>query len=175
MKSLLTYLSLSSLLLLAACSTTRYEGGKSTLNIRDVKCLIIPFDNATDNEAASVAITQMTASCLDGKNVDYTYANGDERKAQEGKTLTWKQVGEESGYTHLLRGNVHEYHYKTDLDGDPAVGLSMRLINISTGKTDWQGSSSVTGYTYASVSSASQRAVNKLVRNMFTDLRCSKK
>jgi len=68
--------------------------------------------------------------------------------------------------THILIGTVHEYRYKTDLDGDPAVGITMRLVDAETGETVWQGSSGNVGYAFASLTSAAQKAVRTLVRDM---------
>lgn len=164
---------------LCACSTARYTGSTTTgvhgsknpvsLDKKAIHILLIPLDNATNSESASIAITEMCASSLSKQQITHTRAEGDERKANEdGKKPSWLTYARDQGsFTHLLRGSVHEYHYKTDLDGDPAVGISLRLIEASSGKTLWQGTSSVTGYTYASVSSAGQQAINILIDKMF--------
>jgi hypothetical protein len=68
--------------------------------------------------------------------------------------------------THLLIGAVHEYRYKTDLDGDPAVGISLRLVDAKDGRTIWQGTSSRVGVLFASVSKTAQRAVRDLVKHL---------
>lgn len=165
-------------LMLTACSSVRYEGPKQgTLSLKDVRVLLIPFDNATDSESASVALTEMTASALDSEGVNYSKAEDrlPPKPAEGEQQKSWFEVALEGNHTHLLRGSVTEYHYKTDLDGDPAVGVSMRLIQVATERTVWQGSSSATGYGYASLSSAGQQAVNKLVLKMFKDSSAAKR
>ncbi len=161
------------LLFLTACSSIKYEGPAGTLLARkDVKILLVTFDNATDSESAPIALTAMTASTLSSSKVNYgtTDSNLPPLKNKEtGERSTWFDIAREGGYTHLLRGTVHEYRYKTDLDGDPAVGVSMRLINVADSTTVWHASSSATGYAYASLSSASMQAVTQLIGNLFKD------
>lgn len=155
--------------LLSACTAVRYQGPQAAYpSTQTMRILLIPFDNATNSEAAAVALTEMTASALSRQGANYTRSrevsppHGDEASPRP----TWFEYAAGQGYTHLLRGTVTEYHYKTDLDGDPAVGLSMRLEQVSSGKTVWQASTSATGYGFASLSSAAQRAADKLVRKL---------
>lgn len=156
------------MLLLNSCTSVRYEGPRhSSLKRAETKILIVPLDNATDNEAAAVALTEMTASSLQYEGVSYVKV--DDRPALSNAGQDWLSYAKERKCNYVLRGTVHEYHYKTDLDGDPAVGLSLRLINADNGETRWQGTSTATGFSFASVSSAAQQAVNKLVSNMFED------
>jgi len=157
-------------LLMCACSSVSYKGSSALgKNATHAKFLLIPLDNATDSEAASTALTEMTASALQAKGI--AYVRMQERQppvnAETNNKPTWLDYAKENGFTHLLRGTVTEYHYKTDLDGDPAVGLSMHIINVETGETQWQASSSATGFGLTSLSEAGQRAANKLVANIF--------
>ena len=84
----------------------------------------------------------------------------------QGPDGRYAELARTVGATHLLIGTVHEYRYKTDLDGDPAVGLTLRLIDAATGQTLWQGSGTNVGYAFASVTSAAQKAVRALVRDL---------
>jgi hypothetical protein len=63
-------------------------------------------------------------------------------------------------------GTALEYRYKTDLDGDPTVGISVRLVEALDGRTVWQGSSAKVGVWFASLTMAGQRAVRHLAARM---------
>lgn len=153
----------------AGCATVVTNGG-NTGTIRVERLLLPPFTNATDDEHASRALTEMTGSALVEAGLplfqtEESLIRSAADKAQ-GPDGRYAELARTVGATHLLIGTVHEYRYKTDLDGDPAVGITLRLIDASTGQTLWQGSSGNVGYAFASVTSASQKAVRALMRDL---------
>ncbi len=158
------------LLLTAGCATTVTDGNQAASNVSVARLLLPPFVNATDDEHASRALTEMTGSALveAGMPLFQTEetlirSSGDKAQGPDGR---YAEVARTVGATHLLIGTVHEYRYKTDLDGDPAVGITLRLVEAATGQTIWQGTSGNVGYAFASVTSAGQKAVRALVKEM---------
>jgi len=157
-------------LLLVGCSTTIHQGTAPASPTSDLRVFLAPFNNATDDDHAGRALTEITASVLLEHGI--TLANTELANA---RTRAENAAGEDGLYsesikalnaTHLLIGTVHEYRYKTDLDGDPVVGISMRLVDTATSRVLWQGSCSRVGVLFSSLSLASQKAVNELVRQM---------
>ena len=166
MKRLLT---LCFIALTAGCATVVTQGGP-TGTIRVTRLLLPPFVNATDDQHASRALTEITGSAVVAAGLplfqtEETLIKGSADKAQ-GADGRYAELARTAGASHLLIGTVHEYRYKTDLDGDPAVGITLRLVDAATGETLWQGSSANVGYAFASVTSASQQAVRSLVRDL---------
>ncbi len=162
-------LALCLIALTAGCATVVTKGG-STGALRVERLLLPPFVNATDDEHASRALTEMTGSALSEAGLplfqtEDSLIKGSADKAQ-GPDGRYAELARTIGATHLLIGTVHEYRYKTDLDGDPAVGITLRLVDAATGQTLWQGSSGNVGYAFASVTSAAQKAVRSLVRDL---------
>lgn len=156
------------LVLLAGCShTVVYHGGAKSVPQADAHVFLPPFNNATDDEHASRALTELTASALLERHIPLTQSEPALFKSREEKAAgndgLYLEAAKLAQATHLLIGTVHEYRYKTDLDGDPAVGLTLRLVDAKTGVTLWQGSSAKVGVVFASLSKASQRAVRELV------------
>lgn len=160
---------LTLVLALSACSTVVYDGAnRSSLPIKNyVTLLMPPFKNATNDEHAATAIREMTGTAVLEEGIRLFQTEEVLKKTlvegAEGEDGKYSDIAEKVGATHLLMGTVHEYRYKTDLDGDPAVGITLRLVASTSGETVWQGTSSNTGYAFASLSSASQRAVRKLL------------
>jgi polysaccharide biosynthesis protein PelC len=158
-------------LLLAGCmSTVVYDGSQAGNAIRVERVLLPPFVNATDDEHASRALTEMTGSALVEAGIplfqtEETLIRSAADKAQ-GPDGRYAELARSVNASHLLIGTVHEYRYKTDLDGDPAVGLTLRLVDATSGQTLWQGTSGNVGYAFASITSASQKAVRALVRQI---------
>ncbi len=160
--------------LMAGCATVVYDGEPHDApEIGDhdtVRVLMPPFFNATNDDHAGRALTELTGSALIERGVPLyqteEFLISSQAETAAGPDGRYQELAGTVGATHLLVGTVHEYRYKTDLDGDPAVGVTIRLVEARTGRTVWQGSSSNIGYAFASVTSASQKAVRRLVRRM---------
>ena len=125
-----------------------------------------PFLNATDNEHAGQALTHVAGSILLEYGVPLyqneeilSQAADDTAPKQEVRYL---QIARDNQATYLLLGTVHEYRYKSDLSANPAVGITLRLVNVADGRTLWQGSSSKVGHAYSSLTSTAQKAVRDL-------------
>ncbi len=149
------------------CKSTVQHGGVSNVQDPDLKIFMPAFFNATDDEHAGRALTEIAASVLlkQGrplvqKEPALVQSRGDKAAGQDGLFV---ETAKQLGATHLLIGTVHEYRYKTDLDGDPVVGISMRFIDAKSGETLWQGSSSKVKVFFASLTSTAQAAVEQLI------------
>lgn len=152
------------------CAHVVTTGGEGAGTVSVDRLLLPPFINATDDQHASRALTEMTGSALVSAGIAlYQTEELVLRTAQDtaqGTDGRYAEIARGVQASHLLIGTVHEYRYKTDLDGDPAVGITMRLVDAATGRTVWQGTSGNVGYAFASVTSAGQKAVNRLVAAM---------
>ena len=162
---------LLSLSLLSGCATVVYDGDSVEQDgSAELRVLMPPFFNATNDDHAGRALTELTGTALVARGIplyqteELLLSTQDETAA--GPEGRYSELAQTIGATHLLIGTVHEYRYKTDLDGDPAVGITIRIVDAHDGRTVWQGSSSNIGYAFASVTSASQRAVRRLVKRI---------
>ncbi len=158
------------LLFTAGCATVVHHGGPTRNVITVERLLLPPFVNATDDEHASRALTEMTGSALVEAGISLFQTEelliksaADKAQGADGR---YAELARTVSATHLLIGTVHEYRYKTDLDGDPAVGITLRLVDAATGQTLWQGTSGNVGYAFASVTSAGRKAVRTLVQEL---------
>lgn len=62
-----------------------------------------------------------------------------------------------------LTGSVHEWRYKVGVDGEPAVGITLKLINIETGEVVWTATGSRTGWSRSAVSTVAQDLLSRLL------------
>lgn len=62
-----------------------------------------------------------------------------------------------------LTGSVQEWRYKVGVDGEPAVGISLKLINIETGEIVWTATGSRTGWSRSAVSGVGQNLLRDLL------------
>jgi polysaccharide biosynthesis protein PelC len=155
------------LLLLPGCTTVVHDGGKSRINEGRFRMVMPPFLNATDNEHAGQALTQLTGSILLEYGIplyqteEILSKTTDEAAPKQ--EVRYLQIAQDTKATYLLIGTVHEYRYKSDLSANPAVGITLRLVNVADGRTLWQGSSSKVGRAYASLTATAQKTVRDLV------------
>jgi len=70
------------------------------------------------------------------------------------------------GYQYGVTGSVEEWQYKTGLDGEPAVGISLRVIDVNTGATVWSASGAKAGWGYSTLSGTAQQLMSDLVSDM---------
>jgi len=154
------------LLLFAGCTTLVHDGGNSLVHEGTLRVVMPPFLNATDHEHAGEALTQLTGSIVLEYGIPLYQTEEILSKTVDDTALQqemrYLQIARDNKATHLLIGIVHEYRYKSDLSANPAVGITLRLVNVADGRTLWQGSSSKVGRSYSSLTATAQKAVRDL-------------
>lgn len=74
--------------------------------------------------------------------------------------LAWAQ---ENNMRYGVTGSIEEWRYKSGLDGEPAVGLSLQVIDVASGDVLWSGSGSRAGWSRESLSGTAHKVLEKLV------------
>ncbi|SDS01742.1 hypothetical protein SAMN05216421_0752 [Halopseudomonas xinjiangensis] len=67
---------------------------------------------------------------------------------------------------YVISGSVEEWQYKNGLDGEPAVGLSLRVLEPSTGRVLWSNSGARAGWSRESLAGSAQKVIDKLVDDL---------
>lgn len=65
-----------------------------------------------------------------------------------------------------ITGAVHEWRYKTGLDGEPAVGLTLQVVELPSGQVLWTASGAKTGWGYSNVSGTAEKLVVQLLKGL---------
>jgi len=71
-----------------------------------------------------------------------------------------------SKYDYAVTGSVEEWRYKSGLDGEPAIGISMRVLELSTGKVVWAATGTQTGSGTENASGTALRLLDRLVHDL---------
>ena len=153
------------LLVVTGCASTLQSGGKGGGCLAGAKVLLAPVVNATDDDHAGAAVTELAGTVLMNRGASVVRADVSSDSTPVGTEALYQQARDKKAQF-VVEGTVHEYRYKTDLDGDPAVGITLRLVEASSGKVLWQGSSSEVGVGLSSLTSAAQDAVTKVIGKM---------
>lgn len=152
---------------LAGCASSVRTSATTLAVQRNATFLLPLYENATVNENAGVALTELTSTALmqrgfsvrqlerrDSLLLDPTAAPG---------LADYRAQARKRGADYLLLGTVHEYDFKTDLDGSPAVGITIKIVDPRTGNTVAQGSSGNVGHFSSSLTTTAQGAVEDLL------------
>lgn len=73
-------------------------------------------------------------------------------------------------FSYAVTGSVEEWQYKLGVGSEPAVGLTIRVIEVATGKVIWSASGSRSGWSTGSLSGTAQ----KLLRDLISSIQITK-
>lgn len=90
---------------------------------------------------------------------------GNERKSQE-DALRWAK---EQGMRYAVSGAVDEWRYKVGIDGEPAVGLALSVVDLHSGATVWSAVGGKSGWSREALSAVAQKLMKDMLRS--ADLR----
>lgn len=147
--------------LMVSCSTAT-QGQYKPLSA-SAKMVVLPFENNTETPYAGLRASSIARGVLasQGFNVDRLTYKQKEYTAEEIKNLM--EISKSKGYKYAVVGTVNEWRYKTGIDGEPAVSLTMRIVDLDTGETVWNGVSSKSGWGYKSIGVLAQEIIEDLV------------
>ena len=82
---------------------------------------------------------------------------------QLSEAIHWAEA---QGYAFGITGSVEEWLYKTGVEREPAVGVTLRVVDIHTGKTLWAVSGARSGWGREAVSGNAQKLLTKMLSKM---------
>lgn len=169
MKALLIRITLLlGITLLTACSTL----DRSEAPIVNGKALwvVLPFANNTETPLAGSRAEAIAESLLRAKGIgklrrypaalqqDALFEPGDRKQLDAG--LNWAR---EEGAQYALTGSVDEWRYKVGVDGEPAVGIALAIIDVTSGETIWNGVGGKSGWSREALSAVAQQLIRSLL------------
>lgn len=156
-------------LVVAGCSS--FSGGGNPTLSRDASWGVAPLVNFAQAPQAGERAEQILISILAEQGVrplmypqqpqrDLLLQDDRERQSQ---ALAWAR---EQKLAYVITGSVEEWQYKNGLDGEPAVGISLQILEPATGRVVWSSSGARAGWSRESVAGAAQTVLRKLVGNL---------
>lgn len=76
------------------------------------------------------------------------------------------QWARREGATWALTGTVTEWRYKSGVDGEPAVGVTLQLIEVRSGEVVWSATGARTGWGYQALAAVGQAQIDELLRGV---------
>lgn len=134
------------------------------------KWVLLPMANHTETPQAGLRAEAITETLLRNSGVAqlerYPAAlNPDglfdpaERKAQE-QAMAWAK-GLKARFA--VGGSVEEWRYKVGVDGEPAVGLTLSIVDLDNGAVVYSASGGKSGWSREALSAVAQKLARELL------------
>ena len=153
---------------MAACSTISHAPSQEL--DANAKWALLPMANYTETPQAGARMTEIAGAMLQGAGIAHLLRYlpettedpliGGDSTAELSKALAWAR---EQGAKYGVSGAVEEWRYKTGVEGEPAVGVTLHIIEIETGFTVWSGAGAKSGWARESVSGVAQKVIGELI------------
>lgn len=154
--------------LLSACSTV--DRGRAPALEANASWAVLPFENHTEtpmagNRAAAIASALLHARGVGqvkrytGDALQETLFDGRDAKRRE-DALAWAR---NEGVRYALVGAVDEWRYKVGVDGEPAVGVALEIVDVGSGATVWSAAGGKSGWSREALSAVGQKLIRDLL------------
>lgn len=168
------YLCLFVGLILVACTETVVNNSALFPVDLNANIAVIPFVNNTETPLAGERAMSISAAIIESRGLCHVrvYRNrhasktlfpGMSKTDSQTALLKWAR---DTHARYALTGSVNEWTYKVGLDGEPVVGLSIQLIELSTGRTVWTAVGSKSGGSRIAVTTVAQKLLNAMLNGL---------
>lgn len=159
---------MSIVVLLAGCATI--DASAPPVLKQGEKIALLPIQNLTQTPQVGDRVESIVESLLQAggrysvkrytgdTSSDQLFADVNQEMLQQ---ATAKARAQNVKYG--LTGSVQEWRYKVGVDGEPAVGISLKLIDLQTGEVVWTATGSKTGWSRSAVSAIGQTLLRTLL------------
>lgn len=155
-------------LMLAGCSTV-VRAPLPALE-RDARWAVLPLTNDTETPLAgnrAAAISEAVLRAAGVKQLVRAPQAGGGDALFDPATLPSTEQGLEwarkAGARYVLSGTVTEWRYKVGVDGEPAVGLTLQLLDAGSGQVLWSASGARSAWSRASLAGTAQTLIETLL------------
>ena len=156
-------------LLATGCSSFTSESAETLP--RDAQWGLLPLINYSQAPQAGERSEQILLSVLAEKGLrprlypavtqsDLPLLDDSERFNQ---ALEWAR---QENLDYVVSGSVDEWQYKSGLDGEPAVGISLQIIEPNSGRVVWSSSGARAGWSRESLAGTAQKVLRELIGDL---------
>jgi TolB-like protein len=150
-------------ILVSACATSIQSSSNPVTVDSGVKWALLPIANHTDTPQAGLAAESILEHQLRLRGISnlqhYPAAltrdslfEPTERKVTE-EAEKWAR---DQGVRYALVGSIQEWRYKVGIDGEPAVGVALKVVDLQSGQVVWSASGAKSGWSRQALSAVAQ-------------------
>ena len=154
---------------LAGCSTTN-TGNSGPAIERNAKWVMLPVLNHTEVPQAGQRAEAITEGLLRAHgvndltrypavlNVDTLFEPSERKIMVEAEK--WARI---QGARYAIYGAVDEWRYKVGIDGEPAVGVALHIMDLQSNQVVWSGVGGKSGWSREALSAVAQKLIRGLL------------
>lgn len=126
---------------------------------------VIPFENNTETPLAGLRV----ASIVEGVATSKGYNLKSNIYLKEQKEYTYEDINKiieemkSLDVDYVITGSVNEFRYKTGIDGEPAVSITLKVYDLRNSNMVLVNVGSKTGWSHESITTVAQKLINKLL------------
>jgi len=154
---------------LAGCTVTRNSSSTAPL-AREARWALLPVLNHTETPQAGLRAEVITEGLLRARGVNSvlryppalnpeSLLDPAERKVQ----LDAQKWARDQGARYGIQGAVDEWRYKVGVDGEPAVGMVLQVIDLQSGDVLWSGVGAKSGWSREALAAVAQKLIDALL------------
>lgn len=163
---------LLALLALAASACSTLERSAPPKLAADAAWVVLPFANHTETPLAGGRAESVAEGLLRALGVakvrrypaalqqEALFEGADAR--QQEAALAWAR---EQGARYALGGSVDEWRYKVGVDGEPAAGITLQIIDVASGDMLWSATGGKSGWSREALSAVAQQLIRSLLNS----------
>jgi polysaccharide biosynthesis protein PelC len=152
----------------AGCKTL--DSGSTATIDRNAKWVMLPVMNHTEVPQAGLRAEAITEALLRSNGVNDlvrypatlspdTLFEPAERKVMA-EAEKWART---QAARYAIYGAVDEWRYKVGIDGEPAVGVALHIIDLQSNSVVWTGVGGKSGWSRESLSGVAQKLIRELL------------
>ncbi len=158
---------------LTSCAVLDIESNSTPLD-RSAKWALLPIVNHTDVPQAGLRAEAVTEVLLRSRglsnlrryppsiNQDSLFEPAERKTVID--AMSWAR---EQGVLYAVTGAVDEWRYKVGIDGEPAVGLTLQIIDMSDGdRVVWSAAGSKSGWSREALSAVAQKLIKEMTSSV---------
>jgi TolB-like protein len=167
---------------LVACTTAIQSSAKQGSLDPAAKWAMLPIVNNTDTPQAGLSAEALVEHQLRRRGItalqhypvilsrDSLFEPTERKVVDEAQ-----QWARDQGVRFVLLGSVQEWRYKVGIDGEPAVGVVLKVLDLSTGQVVWSVSGAKSGWSREALSAVAQKLLTELLDGLPLDVAVTSK
>jgi TolB-like protein len=155
------YFAVLVLFLIVGCA--RVVNQTPTLPIKGESYAVLPFENYTETPYAGYRVASILEGVLASKgyNLIPRVWSLTERELAGEEIEKLKESAVKNGARYIVYGSVNEFRYKTGLDGEPAVSITVFVYDAKENKVVKNVAVSGSGWVHESLGTLAQKLLNR--------------
>ena len=164
------FLAAAIVLVMSGCTTI--DRAPSPVLERDALWAVLPIVNHTEAPQAGLKVEAIAEALLRARGIKLkrypasmsreSLFEPTERKLVD-EALLWAKT---EGARYALTGAVEEWRYKVGIDGEPAVGITLQILDVQNAEVLWTGAGGKTGWSREGLAAVAQ----KLLKDMLSGI-----